>query len=133
MSFTTNPLVTEERPIGDVATTQVDDVRAELLARRAEHSARLESASNQTTTIDDGDDGAIDVGLAFERFSLDRSRDEMVDIEAAIARLDAGTYGSCETCHRPIASERLEAIPHARYCITCASSAPLSSGDRRRS
>ena len=131
MSFTRNPLVTEERPTGDVATTHADDVRSELLTRRAEHSARLQSAQNQTTTLDG--DGAIDVGLAFERFSLDRSRDEMVDIEAAIARLDAGTYGSCETCHHPIAAERLEAIPHARYCITCAGSAPLTTGDRRRS
>ncbi len=131
MSRTTDHLVAVEHPTGERSTIDVDAVRSELLARRAEHLARLQSAQNQTTTFDD--DGAIDVGLAFERFSIDRSRDTMVDIDAAIGRLDDGTYGSCETCHRPIAPERLEAIPHARYCITCADSAPLPTRDRTRS
>ncbi len=132
MSFTTNPSLTANpfvataRPTGGLTTTHADVVRSELLARRAEHSAR-----HQTTTLDDH--GTIDVGLAFERFSIDRSRDAIVDIDAAIARLDDGTYGSCAVCHRSIAPERLEAIPHARCCIRCADSAPLSTGDRRRS
>ena len=131
MSLTTDRRVIAQHATGERTTTAVDAVRSELLARRAEHSARLRSAQNQTTRLED--DGAIDVGLAFERFSIDLSRDTMVDIDAAIGRLDHGTYGVCETCHRPIAPERLEAIPHARHCITCADSAPLSTGDRRRS
>ena len=131
MSLTTNPLVAVRHPIGGLTATQLDAVRSELLARRADNLVRLESAQNQTTTLDD--DGAIDLELAFERFSIDRSRDAMVDIDTAIARLDAGTYGSCETCFRPIAPERLEAIPHTRYCIGCADSAPRSTGRRKQS
>ena len=130
MSLTTDRRVAQHAT-GERTVTDVDAVRSELLARRAEHSARLQSAPNQTTALDD--DGGIDVGLAFERFSIDRSRDAVVDIDAAIGRLDEGTYGSCETCHLPIAPERLEAIPHARHCITCANSAPIPNGDRRRS
>lgn len=131
MSVTMTPLVAVKHPTGEPTTAQADAIRSELLARRAEHSARLRGAQNQTTTLDD--DGTIDVGLAFERFSIDRSRDAMVDIDAAIARLDDGTYGACEACHRPIAPERLEALPHARYCVTCADSTPLPNGSRRRS
>jgi DnaK suppressor protein len=41
----------------------------------------------------------------------------------ALARIDNGGYGSCERCGKPIASERLDAIPYARLCIRCASEA----------
>jgi RNA polymerase-binding transcription factor len=40
-------------------------------------------------------------------------------IEEALGRLDAGTYGSCVTCGRPIGDDRLEAIPYASQCIEC--------------
>ena len=42
-----------------------------------------------------------------------------VAIDAALARIDAGTYGTCERCGRPIGQERLEAIPYATLCIDC--------------
>jgi RNA polymerase-binding transcription factor DksA len=43
------------------------------------------------------------------------------DIEDALAKFDAGTYGRCESCGQPIPEARLEAMPAARVCITCAS------------
>jgi RNA polymerase-binding transcription factor DksA len=42
---------------------------------------------------------------------------ELKDIEEALARLDAGTYGICDACGKPIGEERLEAKPWARFCI----------------
>src|SRR5579863_8454767 len=48
-------------------------------------------------------------------------RDALDEVEAAIARLSEGTYGNCEQCGQPIASARLEAMPAARLCISCAS------------
>ena len=45
---------------------------------------------------------------------------EMDDILAALSRLDAGTYGSCERCGSKIQEERLEALPFAITCIACA-------------
>jgi DnaK suppressor protein len=47
--------------------------------------------------------------------------DALGEVEAAIDRLAAGTYGLCERCGRPIAPARLEAMPAARRCIACAS------------
>ena len=44
-------------------------------------------------------------------------RDEAL---AAIARLDAGTFGRCEACGKVVSQERLEAIPYARHCVRCA-------------
>lgn len=58
---------------------------------------------------------------AFERekdFSiLDQVEAELQDVERAMARLDDGTYGTCEACGRAIADERLEAQPATRFCI----------------
>ncbi|MFI2641467.1 TraR/DksA family transcriptional regulator [Streptomyces sp. NPDC018610] len=43
----------------------------------------------------------------------------LADVEAALARLDDGSYGACHLCRRPIARERLEIVPQARYCARC--------------
>ena len=50
--------------------------------------------------------------------SLQESLDEVTE---ALDKLQAGTYGMCETCGKPIAPARLEAKPAARHCIDCAS------------
>jgi DnaK suppressor protein len=44
----------------------------------------------------------------------------LVEVEHALAKIEAGTYGICESCHQEIASARLEAMPAARHCIACA-------------
>jgi RNA polymerase-binding transcription factor len=49
----------------------------------------------------------------------DHSRQHLAAIDEALARLDAGTYGSCISCHQPIAPGRLEALPWAALCIDC--------------
>jgi DnaK suppressor protein len=50
-------------------------------------------------------------------------RNSLRDVEAAIQRLEAGTYGVCEKCGNPIEPARLEAMPSTRFCIAHASSA----------
>jgi DnaK suppressor protein len=46
-------------------------------------------------------------------------RENLKDVEHALSKVEAGTYGTCERCGNPIAPERLEAIPWARLCIDC--------------
>ena len=48
-------------------------------------------------------------------------RETLAEVEAALAKLEAGTYGTCENCGKSIQPARLEAFPSARYCIDCAS------------
>ena len=48
-------------------------------------------------------------------------RDSLTDVEAALAKLDNGTFGTCEGCGQPIPPARLEAKPAARLCMECAS------------
>ena len=49
----------------------------------------------------------------------DRAAQHLAAVDAAIARLDAGAYGRCESCGKPIPAERLEALPSAALCIDC--------------
>jgi DnaK suppressor protein len=49
----------------------------------------------------------------------ERNQQHLAQVEAALARLDAGTFGTCTSCGRPIARERLDAIPWAALCIDC--------------
>jgi RNA polymerase-binding transcription factor DksA len=50
----------------------------------------------------------------------DASRIEVAQIRAALARLDAGTYGRCARCGEAIAPARLAAMPSATTCVSCA-------------
>jgi len=62
--------------------------------------------------------------IAFERAQLsallDQARSALAELDQALARLAAGSYGSCERCGQPIAPARLAARPAARTCIACA-------------
>ena len=51
----------------------------------------------------------------------DASRAEATAIQAALRRMDAGTYGVCARCGRTIGPARLDALPSATTCVACAS------------
>jgi DnaK suppressor protein len=74
---------------------------------RLEQLAAIEAAAAQYG----GDEPTI-AQLAALRLSLE-------EIDAALARLDHGAYGACQHCSTPIAAERLEILPHARFCVRC--------------
>ena len=48
------------------------------------------------------------------------ARASVKEVQQAIERLDAGTYGECEKCGEPISAARLEALPSTPFCINCA-------------
>lgn len=58
----------------------------------------------------------------------DRATQQLAQVEAALARLEAGSFGRCARCGRPIAPERLDALPWAAHCIECQSA--LDRGER---
>lgn len=59
-------------------------------------------------------DREVDNGLE------ENERELLEGIDAALARIDQGTYGVCTNCGKPIGEERLEALPWASLCIDCA-------------
>ena len=53
-------------------------------------------------------------------YSLEENSEHVLRaIDGALQRIEAGTFGTCETCGQPISEERLEAIPYATQCIDC--------------
>ena len=51
----------------------------------------------------------------------EKNHDQLAQIDAALKRIDAGTYGVCENCGKEIHRARLEALPYATLCISCQS------------
>jgi DnaK suppressor protein len=103
-----------------------------LLAERETTTARISSlehdwhdivdAATAVATDDEHDpEGAT---IAFERAQLEtliaQARQQLLETEDALGRLEGGGYGICEGCGQPIAPERLEVRPTARTCISCA-------------
>ena len=72
-----------------------------------------------------GDHQADDATELFERekeIGLEQSLEAHLNqVTQALQRMEAGTYGQCERCGRPIAPERLDAMPEATLCIDCKS------------
>jgi RNA polymerase-binding transcription factor DksA len=105
------------------ARARLDSERARLLALRdgleadkdpAQESPGADLSSADQHPADEGSETAArEVALSLE----EHVEAELAQIDAALARLDAGTYGICEACGRPIEPERLEAIAYARLCI----------------
>jgi len=108
--------------------------RGVLLAERARAQERavalgrelagIAEAAAQPGTDDEHDpEGAT---LAFEREHtaalLARAREQVTEIDAAISRLDEGTYGTCIRCGAPVGADRLAARPAAATCVQCARS-----------
>ena len=70
-----------------------------------------------------GDHQADDATEVFERekeLGLEQTIKAHLDqVEHALSRIEAGTYGECESCGKPIAKARLDALPEATLCIDC--------------
>ena len=98
-------------------------LRTELEQRLAEMQKRLSSIKRDVTQSHSGDSAEQ---------AQERENDEVVDaignetahsirdLQAALARLDDGTYGDCAACGEAIGEGRLTAIPEATLCVKCA-------------
>jgi DnaK suppressor protein len=102
--------------------------RSDLLAQARQLRADLAGimAASEGANADDEHDpeGAT---IAFERSQVSalvrQVQRHLAEVEAAIQRLEDGTYGTCARCGQPIADARLEVRPAASTCIRCASAA----------
>ena len=93
---------------------------ARLASLEREFSGIVEAAQDASTDDEHDPEGAT---LAFERQHVaalaQAARAYLADIDAALARLADGSYGSCQACGQPIGAERLAARPAALTCIGC--------------
>jgi RNA polymerase-binding transcription factor DksA len=109
---------------------ELDDLRTRLQAEEVELHTQLTTieedtfATTQSEMVGDVglDDESADAGTAtFERekdLSIENNvRDLLQKIERALKRIDAGTYGTCDRCGKPIEKARIKALPYVDLCI----------------
>ncbi len=125
------PTTTAAPLTGDEAWTAVElaTVRGELEAQAQDlrHEIGDAESTNEQIQRDASNEGSGDEADAgtktFEReheMSLaNNSRDLLQQVERALARLDAGTYGACEHCGNAIPKARLQAFPRVTLCVSC--------------
>jgi len=103
--------------------TDIAAMKRRLTRRLAELEGRLHEIEDELDEPMPAD---------FEERATEREGDEVLEslgnaglieirqINAALARIEAGTYGECEVCGKEISDERLEAVPHTNVCRKCA-------------
>ena len=116
-----------------MSAVDTDRFREALLEeRRRVEAAALQNLHDEhsgTLSDDAGDETAYDNHLAdtatetYDReldYTLEENSEHVLgEIDAALARIDNGTYGTCTSCGKQIPEERLEALPWATLCIDC--------------
>lgn len=82
---------------------------------RQEQLRQFASASRADDRRPQADAARIEVGVKLAA----SARMVLADVEAALARMDSGEYGTCHLCRRPVERHRLLIVPQARYCGRC--------------
>ncbi len=112
--------------------------RRELEARRNAYLADVDrsTATALELTEDGGNQDMADEDGFGEGDTLNVERDRLIvvaseararvaEIDAALERVEAGTYGQCEACGKPIPHARLQVVPEATLCVSCKTGASL--------
>lgn len=89
---------------------------------RDREEARLTETSSEHSADPTSTEGA---SMAFEyekELSIVNNAKDLLDkVNHALERMERGQYGTCEICGQPIPAARLQALPYATLCVTCAS------------
>ncbi len=126
---TTRPTKTpKSKPV--LPKKEADDLRERLLTEKSELESQLATLEENTFAASQSDmtgevafdDETADAGTAtFERerdLSIENNiRDLLSKIDRALQRMDAGTYGICDRCGKPIEKARVKALPYVDLCI----------------
>jgi RNA polymerase-binding transcription factor DksA len=106
------------------STDPLPALRAALEGERAELIDQLAElgVGGEEIAFDENfaDSGQVAAEQGETRVLVNQLQDSLNDVERALAKMDAGTYGACERCGTEIAEARLEAMPATRWCIGCA-------------
>ena len=108
--------VSSTQPVLDQARAQLEREQADLRRQLSELGRGREGydsnfADSSQVTAERGEAEALAVKL----------EEGLAEVDNALSKIEAGTYGVCEECGKEIAPARLEAKPEARLCIDCAS------------
>ena len=119
-------------------TVILDAPRSALLEERTRLQTQYDALHDELTGLGDvatdsdvtfDEEGGEGSPVAVERDRIRalmaKSRAGLDEVDAALARIEAGTYGICSSCGGEIAAERLEALPTTTVCVACKAAGPL--------
>lgn len=103
----------------------LDNLKSDAESKEELANDFQEPLKENVSELSDNDNHLGDLGTEqFEREKniglFDFQREKLFEVEAALHRMQRGGYGYCQKCGSPINGPRLQAIPYARYCISCA-------------
>jgi DnaK suppressor protein len=120
------PVRPGEKPWTEAELKKVSQQLQQEVAGLTADIAEAESAIAERlgdAAVDAGDDPADAGAKTFQReheLALTQNARELLALtERALARMDDGTFGVCESCGQPIGKARLQAFPRATLCVTC--------------
>jgi DnaK suppressor protein len=105
-----------------MAAPNIDAARVALLAERDRLRAELADTVITPGPMTYGSQAAAASHVFEQQRDLalrERAEHQLGLVEAALERIEAGRFGICQNCRRPIPTERLEALPWAALCIDC--------------
>lgn len=106
----------------DAIRRRLEDERQELRSQQEALLIGNDDQENDLGLSQHSADYATDLFLRDRNLALQRNTEDLIgQIDAALSRLNQGSYGICERCGQPIPEERLEAKAYAAYCISCQS------------
>jgi len=102
----------------------LEEERDRLACEIAEYEREGQESQSDVSGENNYRDHMADQGTATFSRELDmtleeQARESLAQIERALARMEAGTYGTCARCGATIPAERLEAMPEAELCVSC--------------
>ena len=104
---------------------ELEDFRNKLLDRRVQIEKNLRGTTKELDGMrdlelnDEGDYASASAETVIDSAILLQQRQELNEIEFALAKIKDTSYGTCEMCEEPIGKARLEVKNFARFCITC--------------
>ncbi|RKN06096.1 TraR/DksA family transcriptional regulator [Streptomyces radicis] len=102
----------------DQLTIEADRLRGEI--RSVEEALTgLMRDSGDGAGDDQADTGTKNVTREHEMALASNAREMLYQTERALQRLEAGTYGLCESCGNPIGKARMQVFPRATLCVDC--------------
>lgn len=113
------PWTTKEvREIAAQLAGEIERLRSELSSADAELSELLRD-SGDGAGDDQADSGSSSLEREQELTLVNNTRDLLVQATRALARIAAGTFGTCESCGKAIGKARVQAFPRATLCVEC--------------
>jgi len=95
--------------------------QAETLKAQADSLALEHEPGDVQFDEEGGEGGTSNVDRELDLVLSAQARSAAAEIDRALAKIDAGTYGICEQCGKQIPDARLQALPYAALCVSCKS------------